>query len=79
MKDVGKKEEDIEKVSERADEFKDKMKAAGEAVETGMKAAGAAMVAAGTYSLKFESEYDQALNTLTTSTRRGSRQNRRTG
>lgn len=68
LKDVGKKEEDIEKVSERADEFKDKMKAAGEAVETGMKAAGAAMVAAGTYSLKFESEYDQALNTLTTST-----------
>ena len=68
MKDVGKKEEDIEKVSERADEFKDKMKAAGEAVETGMKAAGAAMVAAGTYSLKFESEYDQALNTLATST-----------
>lgn len=68
LKDVGRKEEDIEKVSERADEFKDKMKAAGEAVETGMKAAGAAMVAAGTYSLKFESEYDQALNTLTTST-----------
>lgn len=68
LRDVGKREEDLEKVSERADEFKEKVKATGEAIETGIKAAGAALGALGTYSVKFESEYDEAFNSLITAT-----------
>lgn len=63
LKNAGKKSEDFEKLGESAEKAKEKLSTAGEAIETGMTAAGAAIASAGAYSVKFESDYQQALNT----------------
>lgn len=67
LKDVGKKETDFKKLEERADSFKESMGDIADKAEAGAKAIGAAAGAAATYSVKFSSDYEEALNTLTVS------------
>lgn len=63
LKNAGKKSEDIEKLGESADKAKGKLSAIWDTVKKGMAVVGTAIASAGTYSVKFEKDYQQALNT----------------
>lgn len=60
--------EELEKMQQRADNFSEKMEGMGEAVKGAMVAAGAAAVSAGGYALKFDSDFDNALNSVISQT-----------
>ena len=61
-------EKEVDAAKDKLEEYGDKAKEAGDKVKTGLKAAGAAIVGAGTYAVKTSVEFDKAYNTLQTRT-----------